>query len=114
MRVLGRPHSPGPMPYARSDRDSLVRSQVAHNTPRMCPSTQGSRARYGVPLGQADRGLEPRLVDGGHLRGVGSQWCNRLPQIGRISVVGIVISQNPQKQGYVSGCVQRLREKTRR
>jgi hypothetical protein len=34
--------------------------------------------------------------------------------IGRISVAGIVFSQNPQKQGYVSGCVQRLLEKTRR
>jgi hypothetical protein len=35
-------------------------------------------------------------------------------EIGRISVVGIVFLENLQKQGYVSGCVQRLLGKTRR
>ena len=27
------------------------------------------------------RGFEPRPTEGGHLKGVGSQWCNRLPSI---------------------------------
>jgi hypothetical protein len=31
-------------------------------------------------LVQADRGFEPSPAEVGHLGGVGSQWCNRLPQ----------------------------------
>src|SRR5215208_5217870 len=43
----------------------------------MCRSVQPVKVQR---LVQADRGVEPSPAEVGHLGGVGSQWCNRLPQ----------------------------------
>jgi hypothetical protein len=43
--------------------------------------TVGHLLPYGaLYVEQAGRGLVPRLGKSGHLGGVGSQWCNRLPR----------------------------------
>jgi hypothetical protein len=70
--------------------------------------------RKGYPDIHGLEARKPTFAKMGACKGRAEPVANRLPQIGRISVVGIVFLQNPQKQGYVSSFVQRLLEKTTR